>query len=157
MLMHCAMNPNLLMLWTAHHTRTSDETFRNMTALAEQPVFKRFVKAVRRANGQQQIEFNNGSRILFGAREQGFGRGFAHVDVIAFDEAQILSESAMDDMIPTMNASPNPLALYMGTPPRPKDNGEAFTLKRTNAIKGYDKDTLYVEFSGDRDCDLDDR
>lgn len=157
MLMHCAMNPNLLMLWTAHHTRTSDETFRNMTALADQPMFKRFVKAIRKANGQQQIEFNNGSRILFGAREQGFGRGFAHVDVIAFDEAQILSESAMDDMIPTMNASPNPLALYMGTPPRPKDNGEAFTLKRLNAIKGYDKDTFYVEFSADRDADLDDR
>ncbi|MFC0266361.1 terminase large subunit domain-containing protein [Alloscardovia macacae] len=157
LIMHCALTPGLTVLWTAHHTRTSGETFRNLSDLVQRKVFQRFLDKVRRANGQQEISFTNGSRILFGAREQGFGRGFDAVDVIAFDECQILSQAAMEDMVPTTNASPNPLILYMGTPPRPKDDGEAFSVKRLNAIKGLDKDTLYVEFSADRTCDLDDR
>ena len=31
----------------------------------------------------EKILFDNGSRILFGARESGFGRGFSDVDVLA--------------------------------------------------------------------------
>ncbi|MUP49193.1 terminase, partial [Veillonellaceae bacterium M2-8] len=81
------------------------------------------VASVRATNGQQAIEFTNGSRILFGARESGFGRGFAMVDVIVFDEAQILTENALSDMVPATNAAPNGLVLMMGTPPRPKDPG----------------------------------
>lgn len=115
------------------------------------------MKHIRRANGQEAIEFINGSRILFGARERGFGRGLHTVDVEVFDEAQILSESALENMVPSMNASPNALAIYMGTPPRPNDPGEVFTGKRQGAIKGVDTDTFYVEFSADKDCNLDDR
>ena len=148
---------DLTVIWTAHHTRTSTETFTAMRGFVEKPQLKKYVTAVRRANGQQEISFTNGSRILFGAREQGFGRGFSSVDMIVFDECQILTEAAMEDMVPTTNASPNPLVFYMGTPPRPKDPGEAFRLKRLDCISGRDEDTLYVEFSADRNCDLDDR
>lgn len=156
-IIYCAAVANLKVLWTAHHTRTSGETFRTMRDLVKGVRFKNIVDKVREANGQQEISFLNGSRILFGARESGFGRGFDDVDVIVFDEAQILSESTKEDMIPTTNAASNPLILYMGTPPRPKDNGEAFTIMRSAAISGLDKDILYVEFSADRGADLDDR
>lgn len=156
-IVYCAAVPGLKVLWTAHHTRTSGETFRTMRDLVKGARFKNIVDKVREANGQQEISFLNGSRILFGARESGFGRGFDSVDVIVFDEAQILSESTKEDMIPTTNASPNPLILYMGTPPRPKDNGEAFTSMRSAAISGLDTDTLYVEFSADRNANADDR
>ena len=50
---------------------------------------------IRAANGEQEIPFRNGSNIMFGARETGFGRGFDEVDVIVFDEAQILTERAL--------------------------------------------------------------
>ena len=112
----CLTTPNLKVIWTAHRTRTSAETFKSMQALVKRPGLSRHCKAIRQTNGQEEIAFANGSRILFGAREQGFGRGFAAVDVIIFDEAQILTEKALEDMIPTANAAKNPLIIHMGTP-----------------------------------------
>lgn len=139
--------PNLTVVWTAHRTRTSDETFQKMRAMALRPKVKSYILGnPRSANGQQQILFQNGSRILFGAREQGFGRGFDKVDVLIFDEAQILTESAMSDMVPAANAAPNGLVFLMGTPPRPRDPGEVFANRRSDALAG-DRDTVYVEFS----------
>lgn len=144
-------------LWTAHRTRTSDETFKFMCALARRKTIAPFVDGEpRRANGQQEIAFVNGARIMFGARENGFGRGFDSVDVEVFDEAQILTERALDDMIPATNASPNPLIIYMGTPPKPSDPSDVFTSRREEALTGKSRDLLYIEFGADRDADPDD-
>ena len=93
-----------------------------MCTLVRRKAISRFVDGEpRRANGQQEIVFVNGSRIMFGTRENGFGRGFDSVDIEVFDEAQILTERALDDMIPATNAAHNPLIVYMGTPPKPSD------------------------------------
>src|SRR5699024_8933815 len=115
----CLSASDMLVLWTAHRTRTHNETFKSMDAMAQRKEIAPFIKNVRKANGEQEVEFVNGSRILFGAREQGFGRGFAKVDVLVLDEAQILTERAMEDMVPATNAAPNGLVLLIGTPPRP--------------------------------------
>ena len=145
----CTLFPDLTVVWTAHRTRTSDETFDKMRSMAQKPKVAAYIDGKpRSANGQQSIRFKNGSRILFGAREQGFGRGFDEVDILVFDEAQILTESALSDMVPATNAAKNGLVLMMGTPPRPKDPGEAFGNRREDALAG-DEDTLYVEFSAD--------
>src|SRR5699024_5620552 len=82
---------------------------------------------------------------------------FAKVDVLVLDEAQILTEKAMEDMVPATNAAPNGLVLMMGTPPRPADPGEVFTSRREAALSGDDSDVLYVELSADKDCSPDDR
>lgn len=156
----CILFPRLTVLWTAHHTRTSDETFDSMYALSLRKKVAPHIASRRRANGQQAIRFRNGSRIMFGAREQGFGRGFAEVDIEVFDEAQILNESALEDMVAATNQAKHPagaLLFYMGTPPRPKDPGEAFRAKRTKALAGSSKDMVYVELSADADADPDDR
>lgn len=146
----CILFPGLTVLWTAHRTRTANETFTAMRGMSMKPTVAPFVQAVRAANGEQAVLFRNGSRILFGARESGFGRGFAGVDVLVFDEAQILSENAMSDMVPAMNASANGLVLMTGTPPRPKDPSEVFMNSRMDALGG-NPDILYVEFSADDD------
>lgn len=147
----------LTVLWTAHRTRTSDETFKSMCSLCNRKkVHKYLAGEPRRANGQQEITFLNGSRILFGARENGFGRGFSGIDVEVFDEAQILTERALDDMIPATNASPNPLILYMGTPPKPSDPSDVFAARREEALSGNSSDLLYVEFGADEDADPND-
>lgn len=156
-IMLCILHPRLKVVWTAHRTRTSGETFRSMRSLAQSPGLQALIPVARSANGQEELTFSNGSRILFGAREQGFGRGFDKVNIIIFDEAQILTNKALEDMLPTMNAATNPIAFYMGTPPRPVDPGEAFTDKRTALLSGLDSDGLYCEFSAPRDADLDDR
>ncbi|WP_300345489.1 DEAD/DEAH box helicase family protein [Nesterenkonia sp.] len=153
----CTLFPGLTVIWTAHHARTHAETFRSMAAMAERRQIAPYVEGVRRANGQEEIAFTNGSRILFGAREHGFGRGFATVDMLVLDEAQILTEKAMENMVPATNAAPNGLVLMMGTPPRPTDPGEVFTNRREAALHGEDPDILYVEFSADEKADPDDR
>lgn len=150
------LHPRTVSLWTAHVTRTSDETFRFMEGLAN-GILKPWVKTVRAANGQQEIDFSNNSRILFGARERGFGRGFSGIDIEVFDEAQILGERALDDMVPAMNASRNPLMFLIGTPPKPSDDSEVFTMKRRDALEHAPHDMLYVEFSADEDADVNDR
>ena len=150
------LTPNLKAIWTAHHTRTSDETFADMCEMEHNPVLGRYVERIRRANGQQEITFTSGSRIMFGARENGFGRGLHSVDVAVFDEAQILTVRAMDNMIPVLNTSPNPLVVYMGNPPKPGDQCDAFTEKRMHALN-HDGNLLYVELAADKDADSDDR
>lgn len=148
----CLLFPNLTVIWTAHRLRTAEETFKKMQGLTRRKKIAPHVDKVWTGSGEEEIRFHNGSRILFGARERGFGRGFDEVDVLIFDEAQILTDAALDDMIPATNQSRQPtgaLLLYMGTPPKPSDPGEVFTRMRTEALTGDDDDTGWIEFGAD--------
>lgn len=146
--------PDQTWLWTAHRTRTATQTFQKLAGFAQSKRVKPFLATgrndgIRTANGEQEIEFGNGSRILFGAREQGFGRGFDEVDGEVFDEAQILSEKALEDMVPAANQSRNPhgaLLIFMGTPPRPVDPGEVFSSRRRKALAAKPDDVVFAEF-----------
>jgi len=157
------MFPNLTILWTAHRTRTASQTFQKMQGFVKRKALRRYVKSIRAANGEQEIRFTNDSVIMFGAREQGFGRGFDEVDIEVFDEAQILTEKALEDMVAATNQSRwiyGALLFFMGTPPRPADPGEEFTNRRAAALAvkpagqvyAEHGDALYVECSADPEC-----
>ena len=148
----CLLRPKLTVIWTSHRLRTSEETFKKLRAFSQRKRIAPHIAKIVLGSGEEAIEFRNGSRILFGARERGFGRGFDEVDVLIFDEAQILTENALDDMIPATNQSrqeTSALLLFMGTPPKPKDPGEVFRRMRTEALTGEDDDTGWVEFGAD--------
>lgn len=148
----CLLRPNLTVVWSAHRLRTAEETFKKLQALAQRKRIAPHVAKIVLGSGEESIEFTNGSRILFGARAAGFGRGFDEVDVVVYDEAQILGENALDDMIPATNQCRQPegaLLLFMGTPPKPKDPGEVFTRMRAEALSGEDDDTAWIEFGAD--------
>jgi hypothetical protein len=149
--------PKMTAIWTAHRYTTASETFDVMRTMALRPEMGPHIDRITVGSGDQVIYFRNGSRILFGARERGFGRGFAQVDLVVFDEAQILGSNAMDDMVPATNQSRNPLILMMGTPPKPTDPGDIFSTMRSEAISGESDGVLYVEFSADQDADPLDR
>lgn len=154
----CILFPGFKVIWTAHHSRTSTSAFRSMQGICRRKKVAPHVRAIRQANGEQEISFRNGSIIMFGARSQGFGRGFDEVDVEVFDEAQILAEKALEDMVAATNQARHPhgaLIFFIGTPPRPTDPSEAFSMKRAKALKGTTKDTVYIEMSADSDADLD--
>lgn len=153
----CIIYPDLLVLWTAHRTPTAHETFQSMRAMANRPELAPHILSATAPAGNGVIKFRNGSRILFGAREQGFGRGIPKVSVVVFDEAQILTQNAIDDMIPATNQAVNPLIIYIGTPPKPSDRGDVFINLRAEALSGESEDTLYIEFSADDDADPADR
>lgn len=157
----CLAFPRLRVVWTSHHARTTTNTFRSMQSIVRKPaIFARLApNGIRQANGEQEIGFANGSIIMFGAREQGFGRGMDAIDLVVFDEAQILTLKALEDMVPAANQARHPhgaLVLMMGTPPRPTDPGEAFRAKREAAISGREKAGMYVELAADPDGSLDD-
>lgn len=153
----CVDNPGLTVIWTAHHGRTAGETFLAMQAMARRQKIAPFVRTVRATNGEEEVRFVNGSRIMFGARERGFGRGFAGVDILVCDEAQIFTERALDNMLATMNTAPNPLPLFMGTPPTPIDPSEAFRRMRTEALEGESTDLAWIECGAEDEASPDDR
>lgn len=156
----CVIFPGFTALWTAHRTRTASMTFASMQAMVKKKKIWPHIDAIRTSNGEQEIRFKNGSIIMFGAREQGFGRGFDKVDAEIFDEAQILSEKALEDMVPAANQSTQEsgaLLFFMGTPPRPGDPGEEFSNRRSKALSGKAKNIVYVEFAADPQADPDDR
>jgi hypothetical protein len=148
----CLLRPNLTVIWTAHRLRTAEETFGKMQKFAKRAKIRPHVARLVLGSGEEAILFHNGSRILFGARESGFGLGFDEVDVLILDEAQRLRNMTLDDMVPATNQSRQPsgaLLLFMGTPPRPTDSGEVFTRMRSEALSGEDADTGWIEFGAD--------
>lgn len=156
----CLLHPGLTVVWTAHRTRTATKTFQNLKAMTSRAKMKPHMLEPRNANGEQEVRFRNDSVIMFGAREQGFGRGFDKVDIAVFDEAQILSERGVEDIVPATNQATmdgGALLFFMGTPPRPTDPGEEFTNRRNDALSGESEDMVYIEFSADEDANPDDR
>ncbi len=160
----CLEFPGSRWIWTSHHLRTTTNTFRSFQSMVNRKQIAPYLKpnrsnGIRTANGEQEIEFYNGSIIMFGARAQGFGRGLDAIDGEVFDEAQMLDIKALEDMVPAANQAKHPhggLIFFMGTPPRPEDDGEAFTSKRQKAIDGKTKDQMYVEIGAEPDADPDD-
>jgi hypothetical protein len=153
----CLMKPGLKVIWTAQVKDTALETFDKFLTMAERPKVKPHIERTPRGKGDEAIIFTNGSSIEFGARESGFGRGRTDVDVLVFDEGQHLSNDALENMGAAQNVAHNPLCFVMGTPPRPKDKGEFFTLLRQEALDGESDGTLYIEMSADRGADPMDR
>lgn len=148
----CLLHPGLTVLWSAHRTRTASKTFGTLKGMTSRKKVAPMMLEPRNTNGEQEVRFRNGSVIMFGAREQGFGRGFDEVDVEVFDEAQILTEKALEDMVAATNQSrqeSGALLFFMGTPPRPSDPGEEFSNRRKKALSGNAKNMVYVEFSAD--------
>lgn len=156
----CILFPGLKVLWTAQRSTTSTNTFRSLQRYAKRSKVWPHIHHIRTANGEQEIGFHNGSVLMFGCREQGFGRGVDEIDIEVFDEAQILAEKALEDMVAATNQSRHPhgaLLFFMGTPPKPTDSSEAFVLKRSKALSGTADDMVYIEFSADPYAELDDR
>ncbi|MBI4900928.1 MAG: terminase [Actinobacteria bacterium] len=148
----CVLFPGLQVVWTAHHTATLTKTFQSLSTFAKRRKVAPYVgdpetgkSGIKRGSGKEAILFLNGSAIWFGARDQGFGRGFEMIDVLVFDEAQILNPKALEDLIAATNQAQHVhggLVFYMGTPPRPTDPGATFDLKRVKALTGLKPGTV---------------
>ena len=156
----CILFPGLQVVWTAHHLRTSTKTFTTLRGICRRKKVAPLVRSIRSANGEQQVEFVNGSTIMFGARAQGFGRGFDEIDIEVFDEAQILDTKALEDMVAATNQARHEhgaLLLFMGTPPRKSDPSSEFRLRRSEAWAGEAKDAIWIEIGADPESDPNDQ
>lgn len=148
----CILFPGFQVVWTSHHLRTTTKTLTTARAMARRKKIAPHVRTVRMSHGEGQVEFANGSMIMFGARSQGFGRGFDEIDVEVFDEAQILDTKALEDMIAATNQARHEfgaLLFFMGTPPRPTDPSEAFELRRQKALEKKSPKAIWLEIGAD--------
>jgi hypothetical protein len=156
----CILFPGLQVVWSAHHLRTSTKTFTTLRGIARRKKIAPHILGTRAANGEQQVEFRNGSMIMFGSRKMGFGRGFDEIDVEVFDEAQILDMKSLEDMVAATNQARHEhgaLLFFMGTPPRPTDPSDAFVTRRAKAINGKTTNAVWLEISAKPGSHPDDR
>jgi phage terminase large subunit-like protein len=106
-----------MILHSAHEYKTAQEAFLRIKALVEGcGDLSRKVKAIREANGEQQIILRSGARLRFVARSKGSGRGFSGQRNI-LDEAYALTRTQLAALLPTMSAQPNPQMNLFSTAP----------------------------------------
>ena len=137
---------NETVIYTAHLQKTATETFEEMRAFFESPKLRRHVAEIKTALGREQIILKSGARIKFLARTRNGGRG-QHGDLLIFDEAQELDETAQGSFIPAISASLNPQTIYVGTPPGPDAVGTVFRALRKRALGGETRKAAWFEFS----------
>jgi len=92
----CCLNPGTTIVWTCH----SMDAMRDTMAIFDEISLdlSLFIEKLSRAHGEERLIFINGSRIYFGARERGFGRGMSP-DVLVLDQADVMSERTERDMV----------------------------------------------------------
>lgn len=152
----CINEPGTRVAWTAHRFKVARETFQTLSQFAGMPRVAPHVAEIRTGSGNEVIEFRNGSMIAIASRDRGGLRGFPDVRRVVLDEAQILTEQAMSDIIPTMNVATNAQLIMMGTPPKPMDDSEVFKARRREALDGNPDNLLWIEFGAPDDTeDLD--
>ena len=138
------LNENVV--YTSHLQKTSTETFSEMRDIFEHPKLKPYVKDIRNALGREEIILKSGARIKFLARTRNGGRG-QHGDLLIFDEAQELDETAQESFLPAISASRNPQTIYIGTPPGPDVTGTVFRNFRERALQKSSRRIAWFEYS----------
>lgn len=138
------LNENVV--YTSHLQKTSTETFNEMRDIFEHPKLKPYVKDIRNALGREEIILKSGARIKFLARTRNGGRG-QHGDLLIFDEAQELDETAQESFLPAISASRNPQTIYTGTPPGPEVLGTVFRKFRERALQKRSRRIAWFEYS----------
>lgn len=114
-----------LILHSAHEYKTAQEAFLRIKALIDGcSDLSRHVKAIREANGEQQVILMDGARLRFVARSKGSGRGFSAPRNI-LDEAYALTRTQLAALLPTMSAMPNPQVNLFSTVPDPETMPDA--------------------------------
>jgi hypothetical protein len=139
-----------LILHSAHEYKTAAEGFRRLLGLVEgSDMLRRRVKQVRTSHGEEGMELIGGARLRFIARSTGSGRGFSG-DCVILDEAQNLPDAAVEALMPTMSARPNPQLWYTFTGAdknlAPCDH---IARVRRRGIAGGDPGLAYFEWSID--------
>jgi phage terminase large subunit-like protein len=143
-----------LVIVSAHEWRTVVELFRSAVDLCLGSPLKRQVRSVRRAGGEEAIEFTNGARVRFLNRSRESARGFS-IDCVIMDEAHTVTAEQMAALLPTLSARPDPQIIYAAHGPAPS----AWHLSRVRqrVVNGDTARLAWLEWSADPGLDTDDR
>lgn len=153
---------------SAHLFATSLEHFRRLKQRIEDtPELLRLVKhrgskpvGIRESHGEESIELEDGSRILFAARTRGGRRGFT-VDLLVWDEAMELPDAVIGAVMPTVSARtgpeflPGPQVWYAGSAVNQQTMPYGHQLARIRELAsvGAESALCYMEWSAPEDAD----
>ncbi len=146
---------------TAHEHKTARKAYRELREIIKSTphlyaqVERRGARVVgfRQSNEDCSITLQDESVVRFVARSNNSVRGFSPQMVI-MDEAQECTFDTRAALKHTIRAQPNPLVIWCGTVPTPKNNGEVFTMLRDRGRAGGDRSLGWIEFTAPPDCDL---
>lgn len=138
-----------LVVHSAHEFRTAREHFRRMCTLIARSddLSAKVAGRIHTANGNESIETEDGSRLMFVARSRGAARGFT-CDRLVLDEAFNLSHDAMGAMLPALSAVPNPQVWLTSSAP----HADSLVLHdvRDEGLKGEDPRLYFAEWGNPR-------
>lgn len=141
-----------VLIHSAHEQATASEQFRRVLALIDNTpeLRKRMLRPIR-GKGSEAIELRSGQRILFKSRTGGSIRGFS-VDLVVFDEAYNLPETAISAMVPTRSVRPTTQIWYTSSAvdQEKHPHGTALARQRGRGIAGSSK-IAYFEWSVEGD------
>lgn len=144
----------MLQLYSCHEFKTAAEFFlRFKMYFTEYDDLRRRVKKISEAHGEEGITLLNGARLRIVARSKGSGRGFSG-DLLTWDEAMILQESAVEASMPTLSArhgvTPGgPQLLYAGS--AGDETSIVFGRVRARGLRGNDPSLAFIEHSADEE------
>ena len=148
-------------LYSAHNGKVVRKFFKDLLVLVDSPelypdLAKMVVKIVHQ-KGEEGIYFDNGAYIEFSTRTDGGARGGSY-QVVIIDEAQELTETQLDALLPTASATGStPQIIYVGTPPNEKCSGDVFADYHEAAHAGKAGSMWWMEWSVEDIPDLTDR
>ena len=139
-------------LYSAHHSRTSRDMFKQIVDMVESDEkFSSEVKSIYRAGGYEGVYFIKGGCIEFQTRTNSGGRGGTY-SVIIMDEAQELTPAQQDALLPTVSAAgeisdakSQPQKIYIGTVPGPECQGTVFREMHDRVHAG-ESDVWWLEW-----------
>lgn len=152
-------------LYSAHHSRTSRDMFKQLCDMLDPTVDEFFAKRVEniyRAGGYEGIYFRDGGCIEFQTRTNSGGRGGTYA-VLVLDEAQEITPAQQDALLPTVSASgeiaqgeSEPQKIYIGTVPGPECQGTVFREMHDRVHAG-ESDIWWLEWGaqGEKLDDID--
>lgn len=100
------------------------------------------------SHGDEGVKLHDGAQLQIRARTKNGGRGL-HGDTIILDEALDLSEAAMNALMPSTRAQPNPQLWFASSPPDIREHPNSLVLGalRERGIAGGDPRLTYLEWS----------
>jgi hypothetical protein len=137
---------------SAHLQRTASAQFKRLLALIKSaPDLENLMRRPIYGKGSEAIEMKSGQIIYFMTRTSGGTRGES-IDLIVFDEAYQLPESAISAMVPTLSARPNTQTWYTSSAvdQQKYEHGHALTRQRERGRAGK-PDIAYFEWSVEGD------
>ena len=139
-----------VIIHSAHEQATASDQFRRVLGLIEgtPKLYKRMLRPIR-GKGNESIVMKSGQVIYFKTRTGGGTRGFS-IDLIVFDEAYELPETAISAMVPTLSARPKTQTIYTSSAVDQQKHqyGAALTRQRVRGIEGR-SDLAFFEWSID--------